>query len=112
MSQRSSQRILFLNGLTDSEYDSDDENENNFTLRKKRRNIRSTSESEAEKDEKDDINCHTWTTKTFIPKIHQFTQEDSGIKKNITRLVKAIDYFELFVSEEVVQFIVTETNHY
>ncbi|CAK9816234.1 PiggyBac transposable element-derived protein 4 [Anthophora plagiata] len=90
MPQQSSKRMLFLNGLTDSD----------------------TSESEAEKDEKDDISCDTWTSKTFIPKIHQFKQKDSGIIKNIIRSAKVIEYFELFVSEEFVQLIVTETNQY
>ena len=35
MSGPSSKRILFLNGLTDSENDSESENVDNFTLKKK-----------------------------------------------------------------------------
>ena len=81
MSPRSSKRILFLNGLTDSENNFDNENEN-FTLHKRRRNICSTSESEAEElEEGNDSYYDSWTSKTFVPKIHQFAPEDSGINK-------------------------------
>lgn len=94
MSQRSSKRILFLNGLTDLDNDSENENENNFTLHKKGRNICNTSDSQAEKSEEDnDLYCDSWTSKIFIPKIHQFTPENSGIITNISRSAKIIDYF-------------------
>nr|XP_033335286.1 piggyBac transposable element-derived protein 4-like [Megalopta genalis] len=113
MLQRNLKRILFPNGLIDSENDSDNENQNNFTLQKKRRTICSTSESEAETIEEDnDSYCDIWTSKTFIPKIHEFTSEDSGIKGNISRSAKILDYFQLFVSEEFVQLIANETNEY
>ncbi|EFN67636.1 PiggyBac transposable element-derived protein 4, partial [Camponotus floridanus] len=48
----------------------------------------------------------------FIPKIHQFTPEHTGIIPNIIRSAKIIDFFQLFVSEKFVQFIVNETNEY
>ena len=106
----------FKNGLTDSEYDENFENENNFNLRKRRRTniIYSSSESETESsEESNDTNCDiTWTTKNFVPKIHEFTSKSSGIAKQIRRSFKIIDYFQLFISEEFVEIIVTETNYY
>lgn len=94
MSRRSSKTILFLNGFIDSENDSQNENENNFTLHRKRMNICNTSESEAEKDQEDNENyCDSWTSKTFIPKIHQFTPERTGIIPNINKSAKIIDFF-------------------
>jgi len=63
-------------------------------------------------EEDNDDYCNSWTSKTFIPKIHQFTPENTGIIPNISKSVKIIDYFQLFISEEFVQFIVNETNKY
>ncbi|XP_014483478.1 PREDICTED: piggyBac transposable element-derived protein 4-like isoform X2 [Dinoponera quadriceps] len=106
----------FKNELTDSEYDENFENENNFNLRKRRRTnvMHSSSESETELIEgSNDTNCDiTWTKKIFVPKIHQFTSENSGIAKQICRSSKIIDYFQLFISEELVEIIVNETNYH
>lgn len=113
MSGRSSKRIQFLNGLTDSENDSESENVDNFTLKKKRRYICNTSDSEVENNERDNNDyCDSWTSNTFIPKIHPFTPENTGIIANISTSAKIIDYFELFASDEFVQYIVNETNDY
>lgn len=102
---------MFENGLTDTE-----ENENNFDLpKRRRRNICSTSESESESIENDAQNtdCNIpWTSKNFEPKIHPFFTRNSGIKKKIPRSSPIIDYFELFISEELVQYIADETNYY
>lgn len=115
MPGRSSKSILFLNGLTDSENGSEIENVDNFTLKRKRRYICvcSTSDSEVENNEGDNKDyCDSWTTNTFIPKIHPFTAENTGILANISRSAEIIDYFELFASDEFVQYIVNETNDY
>lgn len=108
---RNKKSIMFENGLTDSE-----ENENNFNLPKRRRRyICSTSESEWESIEDDakDTDCNiTWTSKNFKPKIHRFSSKISGIRKKMRRSSPIINYFELFMSEELVQYIVDETNYY
>ena len=44
--------------------------------------------------------------------LRQKIQELTNITTNISRSAKIIDYFLLFVSEEFVQFIANETNHY
>lgn len=103
---------MFENGLTDTQ-----KNENNFNLPKRRRrnNICSTSESESESIENDAQNtdCNiTWKSKNLKPKIHPFSTRNSGIKKEIPRSSPIIDYFELFISEELVQYVVDETNYY
>lgn len=108
--------IMFQNEVTDSENDSDEENENNFHLRKRRRrNICSTSESETEliEDEAKDTYCNIKrTSNNFIPKIHQFCSRNSGITKKMRRSSKIIDYFELFISQELVEYISDKTNYY
>ncbi|XP_017790882.1 PREDICTED: piggyBac transposable element-derived protein 4-like [Habropoda laboriosa] len=101
---------------TDSE--SCDENESyiNTAYRRKRRlNVPSISESE----ETDDVNVQstnpsniTWTSKKFKPIIHDFTQQQSGIQTNISSSWEFLQYFQLFVSEELVEFIVEKTNNY
>ncbi|CAK9832666.1 PiggyBac transposable element-derived protein 4 [Anthophora retusa] len=113
MSRWNSKRNLFFNGLTDTEYDSENENENNFIVHRKKRITCDTSHSEVEKDDEDnDDHCDTWTSKSFVPKIHPFTVKHAGIIPNISRSAKFIDYFELFVSKEFVQYIANETNDY
>lgn len=88
MAQRRSKRIRSCNGLIDSNSDSDNENEINVIPHRNRRAICSTSESE----------------------IHNFTVANSGIKRNINRSEKILDYFQFFVSEELVELIVRESN--
>lgn len=95
MLQRRSKRILFSNGLIDSY------------------NIYSeSSESEGEKIEANNSNCEIWTSERFVPKIHKFTSKDSGIKGDISRSAKILDYFQFFVSEDLVELIANETNVY
>ena len=112
MSQRSSKRIPSSNGLTDSNSDSDNENQTNVIRHRNRRAICSTSESEAEQIETHDNNSEVWTSKTFVPKIYKFAVADSGIKRNINRSAKILDFFQLLLSEELVELIARETNRY
>ena len=112
----SDQNKLETAALTDSEYYENFENENNLNLCKRRRTnvIYSSSESETELIEESNVtNCDiTWTKKNFVPRIHQFNSKSSGIAKQIRRSSKIIDYFQLFISEELVEIIVNETNYY
>ncbi|CAD1478543.1 unnamed protein product, partial [Heterotrigona itama] len=111
MYARNKRNMMFENGITDTE-----ENENNFNLlKRRRRNICSTSDSESDSVENDAENtkCNiTWTSKNFMPQIHTFSTRNSGIKKKLPRLASILDYFELFISEELVQYIADETNDY
>lgn len=102
---------MFENGITDTE-----ENENNFNWpKRRRRNICSTSDSESEsvKNDAENTNCNiTWTSENFMPQIHTFSTRNSGIKKKLPRSSFILDYFELFFSEELVQYIADKTNDY
>lgn len=52
-------------------------------------------------DEAKDAYCNiSWTSNNFIPKIHQFS---SKMSKKISRSSKIIEYFELFISQELVE---------
>jgi len=84
----------------------------NVIRHRNRRAMCSTSESEAEEIEAHDSNCEVWASKTFVPKIHKFAVADSGIKRNISRSAKILDYFQLFISEELVELNARETNQY
>jgi len=107
MSTKHKKSIIFETEVTDFE------NENNiYRCKRQRRNICSTSESDAELIE-DNTQCNeTWTSKNFTPKIHQFFSKNSGLKKKIGKSSKIIDYFELFICQELVEYIVDETNYY
>lgn len=48
--------------------------------------------------------------KKSSPKIHDFIVRNSGIQANYSW--KIINYFQLFVSEELVKYIVEQTNNY
>ena len=52
------------------------------------------------------------TLKTFVLKIYKFAVVDSGIKRNINRSAKILDFFQLLFSEELVELIARETNRY
>ncbi|XP_066600736.1 piggyBac transposable element-derived protein 4-like [Prorops nasuta] len=84
----SRRKILFGNRSTDSESELEDENQNNVTLQRKK--------------------------KLYVVLLTQKQRrlKDSGIKGNISRSAKMLDYFQLFVSEELVGLIVRETNEY
>ncbi|KAL2730665.1 LOW QUALITY PROTEIN: piggyBac transposable element-derived protein 4-like isoform X1 [Vespula squamosa] len=88
----------------------DSENENNVHRCKKRwrNNICSTSESEAGliDDNTTETQCNTtWTSKNFAPTIHKFSSKNLGLKKEIGRSSKMIDYFELFFYQKLVEYI-------
>ncbi|KAL6417911.1 hypothetical protein ACFW04_014253 [Cataglyphis niger] len=105
----------FINGLTDSESDENCTNENNFNRRKRRINvIYSSSESETElTQEVDNTNCEVkWSNNHFVPKIHRFNPKHSGITNQIRLSSQIIDYFQLFISDELVDIIVEESNYY
>ncbi|KAK2578713.1 hypothetical protein KPH14_000840 [Odynerus spinipes] len=53
-----------------------------------------------------------WTTEKFKPKVHNFNPRNSGIQTGIKISWKIIDYFQLFVSEELMEYIVEKTNSY
>jgi len=78
-----------------------------------RRNILSTSESEEQNSttpEKDILDI-TWTTKSVQLKVHEFSRRNSGIRP-ISYSASILDYFQLFFSENFVEFIVNTTNDY
>ncbi|KAI4473362.1 hypothetical protein M0804_015378 [Polistes exclamans] len=112
MSQRSSESNQSSNSLFDSDSDSDLENQINVIPRRNRRAIYSTSELEIEQTETQDDNSEVWTSKTFVPNIHQFAVADSGIKKNINRSAKILDFFQLLLSEELVELIAREREYW
>jgi len=78
-----------------------------------KRNILSTSESEEQNStlEKDILDI-TWTTKPARPKVHKFSRRNSGIRVPICYSASILDYFQLFFSENFVEFIVNTTNDY
>lgn len=89
-------------------------NINTANQRKRLLNVLSTSESQ----ETDNVNVRntnqsdiTWTSKKFRLIIHDFTKQQSGIQTNI-RSWGFLQYFQLFVSEKLVEFIVEKTNNY
>ncbi|KAL2731758.1 piggyBac transposable element-derived protein 4-like [Vespula squamosa] len=47
-----------------------------------------------------------------MSQIHTFSTRNSGIKKKLLRSSSILDYFELFFSEELVQYIADEINDY
>jgi hypothetical protein len=112
MSQRSSKGIPSSKNLTNSGSDSNNENQINVIRQRNRRAIYSTSESEAEQIETHNSNSEVWTSKTFVPKIYKFAVADAGIKRNINRSAKILDFFQLLFSEELVELIARESNRY
>ena len=53
-----------------------------------------------------------WTQKVFKPVIHKFNNKNSGVKVNINRKSSILDIFEIFISEELIEFIVERSNKY
>lgn len=54
-----------------------------------------------------------WTTTTeFNPKIHHFNAQNSRILTGICYSWKLIDYFQLFVSEKLIEYIAKNRNNY
>lgn len=88
--------------------------ESEIVPRKKRRlNVLSTSESEEIEEnrvESAGVSNMVWTTAKFKPKFHHFNPRNSGIQSGIRHSWKIIDCFQLFVSEELMEYIVEKTN--
>ena len=53
-----------------------------------------------------------WSKKNFKPIIHEFNDQNSGVKGNLTPESTPLDAFQLFLSEELVSYIAEETNNY
>ena len=51
------------------------------------------------------------TTEIFDPKIHDFTLRNSSTQADITYSWKVINYFQSFVSEELVECVVEKINN-
>lgn len=103
--------------IDDSETESDVENalNNNIKIQKLRRvrnRIISSSEEEYIHTELEETSCEImdWSYQNLRPQIHKF--KSNGMKVKLNRFSSALDYFQLFFSEELVQFIVERTNMY
>lgn len=101
----------FINGLINSKSDNC-ETENNFDPRRRWRInvIYCSSESEIELiQESNNTNSDiTWKKNHFVPKIHPFISKRS----RITKPSQIIDFFQLFISEELIDIIVEKPNYY
>ncbi|XP_043524705.1 piggyBac transposable element-derived protein 4-like [Frieseomelitta varia] len=86
--------------LTESESDSSDsleseENKTEVTSKQKKRE-----------------NTFSWTQGDFQPVIHEFDDKNSGIKASVNRQSSILDIFQIFFSEELIEFIVEQSNKY
>lgn len=103
-----------------SDSDSDIEINNNCARRKvmsiRNKNVLSTSESE-----EDDVvhalppssNNMQWTMDNVDLKFHKFNSSNAGLLRDDIQFSSSeLDYFEIFFSSELVNFIVNETNNY
>lgn len=76
----------------------------------------SKNESEAAKKPKNALNENfsiEWRKRQFTPVIHNFDDSNSGARvENIEKPSKEMDYFLLFMNDEVVEMIISETNKY
>lgn len=77
-------------------------------------NVHDTSEEQNESLEKDYGAIEIqWTTNDFVPKIHDFDDQESGLKINsLDENSNELDYFTTIFSDDVVKAIVLETNRY
>lgn len=120
MASENLRKLQLLNISDEPETDSDSCNENvsniKISPRKKRRlNVLSTLDSgeiENNNTQRTILPNIIWTTEKCSPKIHDFTIQNSGIQADINYSWKIINYFQLFVSEELVEYIAEKTNNY
>ncbi|KAL2731776.1 LOW QUALITY PROTEIN: piggyBac transposable element-derived protein 4-like [Vespula squamosa] len=101
---------------------SEDEKINTNLIRERRtRNYKRfrqiiSSTSEYEKDTSTesgrDLTEITWTNELFRPTIHKFSSKHSGIKASISSSASILNFFQLFCSENFINFIVGTTNDY
>lgn len=54
----------------------------------------------------------SWTQRDFQPIIYEFDDENSGIKTNINKQSSILKIFQIFFSEELIEFIVEQSNKY
>ncbi|KAK2578401.1 hypothetical protein KPH14_000941 [Odynerus spinipes] len=52
----------------------------------------------------------SWTRRHFEPTIYEFDNQNSGIKTNISRKSSILEVFQTFFSEELIEYIVEQTN--
>lgn len=53
-----------------------------------------------------------WSHQNLCPKVHNFDEKESGSKAALDNMAKPLDYFQLYFSESLVDFIVKHTNNY
>jgi hypothetical protein len=53
-----------------------------------------------------------WQRENFVPKIHDFTNQNSGISANLDGNCSVFEIFELFFSFQIMQHIAERTNSY
>jgi len=111
------------NEMYDKSSDSDSDTAINICARKKaisirRKNVLSTSESESE-DYVEDVlpstssNNIQWAMENVQLRFHNFNTSNSGLQRDDINFSSAIlDYFQLFFSPDLVDFIVDKTNNY
>jgi len=95
--------------------ESQSEDDRIISYNKIRKNILSTSEFEEQNSTtpEKDILYITWTTKPARPKVHsELSRQNSGIRVPINYSASILNYFQLFFSENFVEFIVNTTNDY
>lgn len=104
-----------------SELSEDDQINSNLAQERRNTNnkrfreiIFNTSESEegASTESGKDPREITWTNELFRPNIRKFNCKHSGIKASISYSVPVLDFFQLFCSENFINFIVGTTNDY
>ncbi|CAK9809208.1 PiggyBac transposable element-derived protein 4 [Anthophora quadrimaculata] len=76
--------------------------------------ISSMSESEEDTSTESGRNLPeiTWTKELFRPTIHKFSSKHSGIKASISYSASILEFFQLFCSENFINFIVSTTHDY
>ncbi|XP_043524386.1 piggyBac transposable element-derived protein 4-like [Frieseomelitta varia] len=72
----------------------------------------SDSCSDSEATVKETKNKLSWIQRDFQPVIHEFDDKNSGIKASVNKQSSILDIFQIFFSEELVEFIVEQSNKY
>ena len=67
--------------------------------------------SESEESDVEDINEESWESEFEAYDRWNFN-EDSGCHDDVLKCVEPIDYYQLFLNDEVLEIMVTETNRY
>lgn len=114
-------KLQVLNILDESETDSDNCSEHVWNIkiapcRKRQLNVLSTTDSDDFEIENNNAQRTilpnvVWTTEKFCSKIHDYTVRNSSTHVDINYSWKIINYFQSFVTEELVECIVEKTNN-